>query len=193
MLDDGTKNEQNDIATALQAHLNLIEHRFADAVLGGKHAGEAYQLAVGKPLAPGSAKRMAQKLLKRPLISAYLMARKLALMAEADRLGATSERVTEEIASLAFSRLDDYEVDWETGRIKPAEGKPDHVMRAVGRVKFTRQEIPRGKDLPPIVHTTAEIWLWNKPQALRMLGEIHGMFIGRRDSVGSPEQGPDLV
>ena len=69
-------------------------------MLPGGLDGKQYAEALGRKVKRDTARQMGARLLKRPLISAYLLARRLAQMAAADRLGATSDRVTEEIASL---------------------------------------------------------------------------------------------
>lgn len=99
-------------------------------------------------------------------------------------------KIRREIAALAHSDLRHYRID-DAGEVVLAEGAPADAMRALSRVKIKRRTIPQSDDkgnaLPPIVEVEADLYLWDKPSALRLAAQIRGMVVKR---VGGPDGEP---
>jgi hypothetical protein len=85
--------------------------------------------------------------------------------------------VLRELAILAFSTLDDYEID-AYGNVSPAEDAPPYVMRAVQSIK-RRRIVSYDVDGEERIEYKTDLTLWDKVKALRMLGEHMGMWLKR--------------
>lgn len=109
-----------------------------------------------------AAKWHGSSLLEKPHIEAAIEKR-MALREKRTRVKAY--RVLEELATVAFSNIDDYEVSAD-GEVTLREGANPDAMRAVAKVKHKVRLIPQGRNNDPIVEHDVEIALWDKNTAL---------------------------
>jgi phage terminase small subunit len=107
------------------------------------------------------------ELLRNPRVAAAIDAE---MAKRAARTRVTKDRVIREIASVAFSNIDDYEID-EAGRIGLREGADVRAMKAVSSMKRT---VTYDKDGSPKIIT--EIKLWDKGQAQDKLARHLNLF-----------------
>ena len=82
----------------------------------------------------------------------------------------TAERVLREIAVLGFSDVSHYDID-ENGNVVVMPDAPEGAVRAISSVK---RHINRDGSVD------TELKLWDKPAALRMLGQHLALFIERQ-------------
>lgn len=108
--------------------------------------------------AVGRAKQTACSLLKKPAVQALIAAGKAA---RSQRTQVTADRVLEELALVAFSNIDHYEVDAETGRVTLAEGAPRAAKRAISSVKYRVITTKAG-----VTTRETELRLWSKDTAI---------------------------
>lgn len=83
----------------------------------------------------------------------------------------TAARVLGELGLLAFSDIDNYMVDMETGKLTAAPGAPAGAMRAVSSVKYRTLTYDDGS-----IERTVEFKLWDKPGTLKLAGRHVGLF-----------------
>lgn len=105
---------------------------------------------------------------------------------ESARLKSKAERVTENLAAMAFSSLAD--VYSQEGNLILPTDLPRDVALAVKKIK--RREII-GKDAdgkPAVIGHTVEVEMHEKTAALRLLGLEHGMFTEKVEHSMSDEQ-----
>jgi len=86
----------------------------------------------------------------------------------------TQERVTRELAAIAFSNVDDYQVG-DDGRVTVRDGKPKRLTRAVASVKRRTTHSTNGDGETVTEHHT-EYRLWDKPRALELAMKHLGML-----------------
>jgi phage terminase small subunit len=82
----------------------------------------------------------------------------------------TQQRVLHELALLAFSDVNHYDID-DNGNIALRQGAPKHAMRAVSKIK---RKVSVDKD--GNVTREVELSLWDKPNPLRLAGKHVGLF-----------------
>jgi phage terminase small subunit len=86
----------------------------------------------------------------------------------------TSDKVLKEVAILAFSNIDHYNIDddKETGRvtITVKDGIPRKVLRAVSGVKI-KKTTRVDNDGREVTETDVSIKLWDKPSMLKLAGK----------------------
>jgi phage terminase small subunit len=133
------------------------------------------QAAIRAGYSPTSAHVIATENIRKPNIAAAI-ARGQA--ARANRVGITKETVLQEMAVLAMSSLDHYQID-DQGNVKPAEGAPDGVMRAIQSIK---RSVTVAKDGSKTYH--AEVRLWMKAEPLKLMGRHVGLFADRVEHTG---------
>lgn len=129
---------------------------------------------------PSSAWRAAQaaKYKGGPLVAVQLMKDDLIKAAIAEKMNErqertriTQDRILQELAIIAFSNLEDYKIDPDTGFIQPREGMPEHVLRAISSVKFVVTVDSDGNE-----RRETTVKLWDKVAALHLAGKHLGMF-----------------
>ncbi|MFB3855011.1 MAG: terminase small subunit [Vicinamibacterales bacterium] len=101
---------------------------------------------------------------------------KAALEARAARTAVTADRVLEELALLAFSSVEDYQVT-DAGEVVLAPTARPGAMRALQSIKHRLTTRGRGDDAETV--REVEIRLWDKPGPLRLAGQHLGLFIER--------------
>lgn len=160
--------------------LNDNQLAFLDRYLSTfpRNARQAYADVYGCKLSTAATE--SNRLLKDPRILAEIEKRESPARG---RFTLSADRIRREIAAIAHSDLRHYTIDG-AGNVVPAEGAPPDAMRAISRVKMKRKTIPQGKDLagnplPPIVEVEADLYLWDKPTALRIAAQIRGMLVKR--------------
>lgn len=115
------------------------------------------------------------QLMKNPIVNAALGK---ALGDRLERLKVTQDRVVYELAAIAFS--DPRELFDDDGKPLRIKSLPDHIARAIGGIKRKDMIVGRDKETGDAIeekHT--EIKLWNKIEALTLLGKHLGMFVDR--------------
>jgi phage terminase small subunit len=171
----------NDAKTsAPSTPLNDNQLAFLDRYLATfpRNGRQAYADVYGCKLSTAAVE--ASRLLKDPRIIAEIERRENPARG---RFTLSADRIRREIAAIAHSDLRHYTID-AAGNVVPAEGAPADAMRAISRVKVKRKTIPQGKDkagnvLEPIVEVEADLYLWDKPTALRIAAQIRGMLVKR--------------
>lgn len=129
-------------------------------------------------------KTIAYEILRRPHVSDALL---YDLELRAAKNNIIIDRVLEEIASVAFSRLDNYVID-DYGNISLRSGAPVDSIRAVSRIKKRIRHEKDHNDNDVVTYET-DIYLWNKVEALNMLMKHLGAFIERKvTATGSLEE-----
>lgn len=97
-----------------------------------------------------------------------------------DRTMVTSDRTLHELAIVAYSSIDDYQMI--DGRLTVREGIPEHNIRAVQSVEYHETEHYLTKPDGEKVHThttrRTRIRLWSKPDTLRMLALYQNLIRG---------------
>lgn len=118
----------------------------------------------------------ATRLLRRANVRAALAEGRMQL---AEKFEITKESVTQELAALGYSRLDEvFDIDRLTGKwsMKPGARIPDRARRAMKKVKITTRHIDRGKDVPPIEEQKVEVEMHSKDGALDKLMSHLGLY-----------------
>ena len=131
----------------------------------------ATQSAIDAGFSARSARTEGWRLLKDADIRAQIQEKTQEII-EANEINAG--RIMRELASVGFSRIDDYDFDPD-GMVKVKEGRPAHVIGAVSSVKIKPTEV--------------EFKLWPKTRALEMMGKQIGMFPDKVEHSG-PDGGP---
>jgi hypothetical protein len=167
-------------APASSTPLNDNQLAFLDRYLASypRNAREAYAAVYGCKLSTAATE--SNRLLKDPRVLAEIAKRESPARG---RFTLSADRIRREIAAIAHSDLRHYTID-VAGNVVPAEGAPPDAMRAISRVKMKRKTIPQGNDaagnpLPPVVEVEADLYLWDKPTALRIAAQIRGMLVKR--------------
>lgn len=88
-----------------------------------------------------------------------------------ERTMVTADRILHELAVIGFSDLRNYTINPDTGNISLPRGMPEYVMRAVSSIKFVVTVEEDGT-----TRKTLEFKLWDKLQALRLMGQHLAMF-----------------
>jgi phage terminase small subunit len=125
--------------------------------------------------------QLGHRLLKNPKIATVIAERK---EERSRKVGISQDRVLKETEVLAFSNVDDYMMDPDTGRLVLAPGAPAEAMRAVSSVKYGSTTTRRG-DATEVEHW-CEFRLWDKPGMVKLAGkhvDTHG-FTDRMEVTG---------
>lgn len=149
--------------------LSHKQQGFVDEYIKDRNATQA---AIRAGYAKGrSAGVQGTRLLADPRIAAAIRER---LRAASEAAGATAAAVLGELRLVGMSDIRHYKVDGATGDWRLAEGAPPEAWRAVAsaRVRTTTRTTEAGTETV----VDAELRLWSKPDALRMLGENLGLF-----------------
>lgn len=151
--------------TKVRAHVDRRVQMFILHYLATQNATES---AIKAGYSPVSAHVRGHRLLKNPHVVKVLAARQALDAAQA---GVDPAEVLAELKALAFSRIDDYEVDEINGTIKVREGKSPRTLAAVQSVKFRTKTDENGN-----VFRETEIKLWDKVTPLITAGKHVGLF-----------------
>jgi phage terminase small subunit len=137
----------------------------------------ATQAAIRAGYSAKTASQQGARLLGNAKVAAAIAERQAA---RAERTGITQERVLEELALLAFSDLEHYEVA-DNGEVTLAPGAPRGAMRALSSIK---RRISTDKD--GSVTREVELKLWDKPGPLKLAGRHVGLraFMDRLEVTG---------
>lgn len=138
----------------------------------------ALRAGYGKGTNARAASARASELLATPKIAEAILAQ---LQHMAERANVTRNRVLEEIAAIAFSRIDHYEID-DYGNVSLAKGAPDAAIRAISRIKKKVRHEKDHNDNDVVIYET-DIYLWNKNDALNAAMRHLGMFLDKKVSV----------
>lgn len=150
------------------------QRAFADQYCGHFNATRA---ALDAGYSPASAYAQASRLLKNVKVRAYIDAR---LSEAADAAGVSKARVLAELATIGLSNIDHYEID-PYGEVSLKDDAPPGAWRAVQSVKRVCKADDNGNTT-----VTTELKLWDKGNALQMLGRHHAMFTDKVEhEVGS--------
>jgi len=128
----------------------------------------ATQAAIRAGYSPRTARAIASENLKKPAIAKEISRAKARLR---KRLDATTEKITRELAQIAFANIGD--VLGKDGLPLPIEEWPPEVWPAIRDV---RVRMPRGADLKGRRPAGMRLKLQNKVKALELLGKRMGLF-----------------
>lgn len=123
--------------------------------------------AIEAGFSPRSAHVKGHMLLKKPDVLAAIAAAQTKLQV---RTEITQDRVLAELALLAFSSVDHYEID-DFGKVTLAKDAPAGAIRAVASIKYRVTTDDEGR-----VERTTELKLWDKPGPLKTAGKHVGLF-----------------
>lgn len=118
------------------------------------------------------------ELLKLPLIKKQIEA---ARAKRSERTEVNADRVLKELAVIAFSDIDHYQVDVTTGRVILAEGAPKSAKRALASVKY-KMNFVAGT-------CTTELKFWDKNAAITNAMKHLGMLIEKHEVTLPPGTG----
>ena len=171
---------------ALTAELTDPRHiAFVNEYLVDLNAAQAYIRAGFAPTTPESAAAGASRLLATDSVRLCVERGKAQRLA---RVQVTQDQVLQEMSLLANSDLTHYVIDDE-GQVRLAAGAPDGAMRAIQKIKRkVKVYLPKG-DEPGHKEYDVEIWLWDKPSPLKLMGRHVGLFPDRVEHSG-PNGGP---
>lgn len=156
--------------------LRARERRFVDEYLVDLK-GEAAAIRAG--YSPKTAVVQASRLLRKVHVSAALEA---GYKERQKRTGITADSTVRAIAVLAHSDLRKF-YD-EHGNLKPIHSLPDDLAACIASIEVVKRNLTTGDGKQEFVY---KIKLWNKPQALELLGRHQGLF---REN--PPSDAPDV-
>lgn len=134
--------------------------------------GDGYAAALEAGYPEKTAKQRAYDLLHDPDV---LSAIRQAQGDRSRRVNLTADRVLRELAYVALSNIDNFELNAE-GKIVPKEDVSPAVMRAVKSIKY-RSEYTREKGSETEIEVkTAELTLWNKTEGIKLAMSHLGML-----------------
>jgi phage terminase small subunit len=134
--------------------------------------GDGYQAALEAGWPEKTAKQRAYEMLRDPDILAAI---RQAQGERSRRVNLTADRVLRELAYVALSNVDNFELNAD-GKIVPRDDISPSVMRAVKSIKY-RTEYTREKGSDTEVEVqTAELTLWNKTEAIKLAMQHMGML-----------------
>lgn len=143
--------------------LNPRQRAFVAEYLIDLNATQAY---IRAGYAPADAGVAGHQLLNNPKIAAEVEQGKAQRLS---RVNMTADTVLEEMAALAKSSLDHYDID-DRGNVVLTDGAPRNAMAAVQSVK---KKIRHDKDGG--VTYEVELRLWDKPGPLKLMGKHAGV------------------
>jgi phage terminase small subunit len=147
--------------------LTDAQDRFCQEYLVDLNATRAYLTAYPK-VKRTTASANGSRLLANAKVAARVQQLQLARCA---RLGITADDVVRELAAVGMSDVEDLAFA-QDGRLMVRPGGNPLARRAVASVKFSRVKGKRGE----LQLENAEIRLWSKPEALRMLALHTGVL-----------------
>jgi phage terminase small subunit len=149
--------------------LTDAQERFCQEYLLDLNATRAYRAAYPK------AKQKSAESCASRLLSNAKVAQRVQRLVEARnaRTTVTADDVVRELAAVGMSDVEDLEFAGD-GRLVVRRGGNPLARRAVASVKFKRVKMGKGQSVS--VLEEAEIRLWNKPEALRMLAQHTGVL-----------------
>jgi phage terminase small subunit len=151
---------------------NQRREKFVDHYLS---SGNATAAAIAAGYSPASARVQGSQLLTNPAIQQAI---EKARSKVAEKAELEAAEVLRELAVLAFSNVDHYTIDPDSGCLVLAEGAPPTAMRAVSWVKRRRRTIT-AKGQPTIVEHECEFRLWDKNKPLENLARHFGLLLER--------------
>ena len=128
---------------------------------------DAKQAAIEAGFSPRTAHVTGHKMLKRPDIAQAVAEAQTKLQVRSD---ITADKVLAELALLAFSSVDHYEID-DDGKVKVTAEAPKGAIRAVSSIKRRVTTDAEGN-----VTREVEMRLWDKPGPLKTAGRHVGLF-----------------
>jgi phage terminase small subunit len=153
--------------TDLTGALTPLQERFVQEYLTDLNASRA---AIAAGYSPVGAPRYSHDLLKIPHIQAAIEAGKRKL---ARKLNLRAERWLQELMHLAYSDIGDiFDFSGDAVRLKPAHEIPKEARVAIKSMRTKRYTTRDGAE---VEETT--VTLWDKPKALRDLGEHLGELV----------------
>lgn len=147
--------------------LNPQRIKFCDEYLVDSNAMEA---AIRAGYAPRHAKNQACKLLKKPIIKAYIADKQAAL---SQTLNLKTETVLKELATIAFFNIQNLYDD--SGKIIPMEKLPPHIAAAVESIDIKETYTGTG-ETRTLSGTQVKVKLHSKLDALNALAKHLGLF-----------------
>jgi phage terminase small subunit len=136
----------------------------------------------------GYSEKTARTIAQELLVKAEAIAVIQAMMDErAKRVQVTADAVITECAKLAFSDVRQL-FDPQSGEMLPPDKWPEGIAAAVASVEVEELMGGSGPDRAQI-GWTKKVRLWNKPQALEMLGKHLKLWVERMEHTG-PNGGP---
>lgn len=152
------------------------QKRFVNAYLGNANLSVA-EAAVEAGYSEKYSTSQAYQLLRNPRVKAALDKE---MAARARRTRVTHDRVLREIASIAFSNIDDYDVD-PNGRVTLRDGADPRAMKAISSVKTTTLLGAEGSQV-----LKTEFKLWDKGKAVELLSRHLNLFKDDQEA-GAPK------
>lgn len=152
----------------LRNTLNAREQKFVSHYLVSGNATQAARKAGYSDSSPHTSQQIGYETLLKPEVAAAVQA---GLDVMAQRCEVTAENVIRELATVAFSNLSHYVVD-EEGHITLTEGAPGEAIKAVSSMR--RKKIVKEDGT---VTYESEFKLWDKPNALLLLGKKLRMWV----------------
>lgn len=134
--------------------------------------GDGYKAAVEAGWPENTAKQRATEMLRDPEIMGAI---RQAQGARARRVKLTADRVLRELAYVALSNVDNFELD-RHGKIVPKDDVSPAVMRAVKSIKYRTEYTKDETSGDQTTVQTAELTLWNKTEAIKMAMNHLGML-----------------
>jgi phage terminase small subunit len=150
---------------------NARHEQFCHEYLKDFNATAAYQRVYPRS-GEAAARRSASELLTNPDVARRLEVLRAAL---ADQTGVETERIIGELKTLGFSdirRLVDAQ-----GRLLPVQQWPDEAAACVASIEVVTKTIP-GSNPVEVVYVH-KIRMWDKPVALKLLGQYRKLFTDR--------------
>ena len=129
---------------------------------------------------PKTAHSMGTENLKKPKIQKGLA---LVLEGRMARLEMSQDDVLNELRVIGMSSVEHYELDDE-GNLAPTEDAPEGAMRAIQSIERT---VERNKYGDPVYKVKYR--LWNKVQAITLVGRHAGMWLDKMEHSGKVELG----
>lgn len=160
-------------AAAKPAELNPRQARFVEEYIA--NGGNGTQAAIKAGYSARTAGEQAPRLLADVRIATAVAAGRARAT---ERAEVSVDRIVRELAIIGFSDVRHFELDGD-GKLVLREGAPDEAWRAVSSVDYEVTTRPSGD-----VQRKAKIRLWNKGEALAMLGKHTGGFSERHEHTG---------
>ena len=138
------------------------------------------QAAIRAGYSPRSAQTISSALMNEVAVSQYVDS---LLGDRCARTAIDADMVIRELAIVALSDISFFDFDAD-GYVVLREGAPDMALRSIKKI---RRRVRWDGEGNKTIET--EVELWDKPMALRMLGQHMGMFTQRHELTG-PDGGP---
>jgi phage terminase small subunit len=157
-----------------ESGLTLKQRLFCDIYLTCLNRTKAYREAGYAADSYGTARTESSNLLARPDIHSWIGQK---MKERADRLSVSAERTLRELVIVAYSRVDHFRINRDTGLIEVKPGVPEEALGAVRSVKAVSKTTTGERDGRPVTETTwaGEFQLWDKLKALDTLCKHLGL------------------